>query len=264
MLRTRALSAILLLIPVAVLLWLGGIPWLVAIVLVGVVGVNELFVSLRRSGQRPLVAVGMLSASSMPIAAYTDPTMALLAPLVTLTIMLSLVIVLVRRDVRHTLGDWAVSVAAALYVAMLLAHFVALRQRDFGLQWILLAFVCTWVCDSAAYLVGKAIGRRPFAPRISPHKTWEGTLGGVATAALAGLLAVPLVGLAIAASLVLGCAIAIIAVVGDLAESFLKRQLGIKDFSSLIPGHGGVLDRLDSLLFAVPFVYYVAVWLGRA
>jgi phosphatidate cytidylyltransferase len=268
--RTRTISAIALLIPVALFLWLGGVPWLLAIMLVALLGIQELFAALRQKGHHPLVLMQALAAVALPLAAFADKTLVLLLPVVSLIVVLSLCTLLIRRDLTGALGDWAVSVAGVLYIALLLAHFVALRQREHGLQWILLAFLCTWACDSAAYLVGRAIGRRPFSPVISPKKTWEGTVGGMVAATLTGLVAVPLlglpvllpvglpVGLRIVAALLLGLAISIAAVAGDLSESLLKRQLGIKDSGTLIPGHGGVLDRVDSLLFAVPLVFYWA------
>jgi phosphatidate cytidylyltransferase len=260
--RTRTISAIALLIPVVLLLWLGGLPWLVAIILVALAAVQELFSALRHKGHRPLILVQVLAAAALPVAAYADGTLALLAPVMTLLVLLSLSALLLRRNLEGALGDWAVSLAGSIYISLLLAHFVALRQRPDGLAWILLAFLCTWLCDSAAYLVGRAIGRRPFSPLISPKKTWEGTLGGVAAGALTGLVGVPLLGLAPIAGLLLGLGAAVAAVAGDLAESLIKRQLGIKDSGTLIPGHGGVLDRVDSLLFAVPLVFYAAALLS--
>ncbi len=262
MLRARSLSAIALLVPVAVLLWLGDIPWLAGIVIVAGLGVSELVTALRRDSQ-PLTIVGGFLAIALPCAAYLDASLAALLPVIVLAIMASLVLAMLRPIHDSALASWALSLAAMLYITLLLSFFVALRQRDQGLSWILLAFFCTWACDSAAYLVGGAIGKHAFAPLISPKKTWEGTVGGVVAGTLTGLLATPLLGLPPALGLLLGCAIAIVAVLGDLAESFIKRQLGIKDFGTLIPGHGGVLDRVDSLLFAAPLVYYVALCWGR-
>ena len=261
--RTRAISAVAIVIPLALLLWLGGIPWLAAIILVSLVAIRELFAAFRQNGYRPLLLVQVLLAIGLPTIAYFGHgALAWMVPLVALTIAVSLVAAMARPDLKGALADWAVSVAGALYVALLLSYFVALRQVDQGLLWILMAFLCTWACDSAAYLVGRSVGKRKFSPRISPNKTWEGTIGGVIGATLAGLLAVPLLGLPVPWALLLGAAVSVAAISGDLAESLIKRQLGIKDSGTLIPGHGGVLDRVDSLLFAVPLVYYVMVVFG--
>jgi phosphatidate cytidylyltransferase len=134
-----------------------------------------------------------------------------------------------------------------------------LRQLDDGLYWLMIALLCTWVCDTAAYAVGKLWGRHKFFPAVSPKKTWEGAVGGL----IGGLLAAVglgrwLVGLSVGWGLLLGLAIVGAATFGDLAESVIKRQVGVKDSGQLIPGHGGMLDRIDSLLFVVPVVYYFA------
>jgi phosphatidate cytidylyltransferase len=262
-LRTRAISALVLVVPVVALLYLGDLPWLAGVVLVALLGVFELVAALRSNNCRPLTAVGVFLAVGLPCAAYADATLSLMLPVIVGVLLASLVWSLLRPNLEGALADWALSLAGMLYVALLLSYFVALRQVDRGLQWILLAFLCTWACDSAAYLVGRAIGKHPFSPRISPKKTWEGTIGGVLAATLTGLLAMPLLDAPLALGLILGFAVALAAVAGDLAESFIKRQLSIKDSGTLIPGHGGVLDRVDSLLFALPLVYYVAIWWGR-
>lgn len=218
--------------------------------------------ALRQNGRRPLAVPALALCLALPGAAFLDRTLAALLPMIVLAIAASLVAAMLRTSLDGVLSDWAATMAGALYIALLISYFVALRERASGLQWLLMAFLCTWACDSFALLAGRAFGRRPFAPRISPRKTWEGTVGGLAAGTLAGLLAGPLLGLPWAAGLLLGALVAVAAVAGDLAESFIKRQLGIKDFSALIPGHGGVLDRIDSLLFTVPLVYYIAILFG--
>jgi phosphatidate cytidylyltransferase len=224
--------------------------------------VYELSAALRHNNHHPFPAVGMFLAVALPGAAYVDPSLMLLLPIIAVAVAGSLVIAMLRPSLDGALVDWALSLAGMLYVTLLLSYFVALRVHQ-GLSWMLIALICTWACDSFAYLVGKAIGRHPFAPRISPKKTWEGTIGGVVGATICGLLAVPLLNMPALAGLLLGCAIAVVAVAGDLAESFIKRQAAIKDSGSLIPGHGGALDRVDSLLFTVTLVYYVSIWWGR-
>jgi phosphatidate cytidylyltransferase len=120
-------------------------------------------------------------------------------------------------------------------------------------------FLVTWINDTAAYAVGKTLGRHPCCPYLSPHKTWEGTAGGW----FGGLVATTLLGYWLVVlpwvhGLALGALVATVAPFGDLAKSMVKRQMGVKDFSSLIPGHGGMFDRIDSLLFVAPVIYYYA------
>jgi phosphatidate cytidylyltransferase len=114
-----------------------------------------------------------------------------------------------------------------------------------------------WANDTGAYVAGKTIGQRPFASHVSPRKTWEGTIGGAATAVVAGALLAVALGASPLLGVLAGLVIAIAAVLGDLAESVLKRAAGAKDSGSLIPGHGGMLDRVDSLLFAAPAAWLV-------
>ena len=128
-----------------------------------------------------------------------------------------------------------------------------------GALWLVIVIGSTWLCDTTAYFVGSSFGRRKLMPRISPNKTWEGTVGGVAAACVGGSLAAPLLGVALPAALGLGMTIGIAAVLGDLAESLIKRGAHVKDASSLIPGHGGLLDRLDSMLFTGVAAYYYLI-----
>jgi phosphatidate cytidylyltransferase len=125
-----------------------------------------------------------------------------------------------------------------------------------GVAWVLLTLTVTWATDSGAYLVGRAVGRRPFWPRLSPKKTWEGTIAGLLAGALVGMVwsaGFQWSGLTGGA---LGACGALAAVVGDLTESGLKRQAGAKESGTLLPGHGGLLDRLDSLAFSTVVVFF--------
>jgi phosphatidate cytidylyltransferase len=167
--------------------------------------------------------------------------------------------------------------SGAIYIGWTLAHFILMRQihyplrpnplnvlrLDAGAAWIVLGLAVTFVSDTVAYIVGRSMGRHRMAPYISPKKSWEGSIGGLVGAVLAGILLVPLLGLPIslAAGALLGGIGSAAGQAGDLAESLLKRQVGVKDSGHLIPGHGGLLDRADSLLFTIPTLYYLVVWL---
>jgi phosphatidate cytidylyltransferase len=162
-----------------------------------------------------------------------------------------------------TLGfDPARTVGVIAYVVVFGAAIVALRYRDNGRDWVYLALFGTFAVDTTAYFVGRAIGRHRMAPAISPKKTWEGFAGGYAGGVAAVLLLNYFLGLRIGAgpALLIALTLPIAATLGDLFESWVKRRAGVKDASELIPGHGGVLDRLDSVLFTFPLVYVVARW----
>lgn len=157
-----------------------------------------------------------------------------------------------------------------LYVGFLLAHALMLREItgsdldgsvDLGRSWLLFAVLVTFATDTGAFLVGRTLGRHPMAPIISPNKTWEGSLGGFASAVAAALLLGMVFDLQIAPwqQALIGGVVGIVSQWGDLIESKLKRIADVKDAGSIIPGHGGLLDRLDSMLLALPAVYYLLV-----
>ncbi|HZI78900.1 MAG TPA: phosphatidate cytidylyltransferase [Vicinamibacterales bacterium] len=156
----------------------------------------------------------------------------------------------------HDIGRAAAAVAGAVYIGGPLGLLVAIHARS-GWKVTLLLLATVVVSDTAQYYAGRAFGRRPLAPVVSPKKTIEGAIGGLAAAALFMALAGSriLVGEALVPLAVLGLAMGAVGICGDLFESSLKRRAGLKDSSSLIPGHGGVLDRIDALLFATPMFY---------
>ena len=159
------------------------------------------------------------------------------------------------------LRDAAFALAGVAYVVLPFAALIALRLGDVGLQWTALAFLVTFATDTGAYAVGRAVGRRKLAPSISPGKTWEGAVGGLVGAAAAAVALVALldgIESLILPAIVLGLGVAVVAQAGDLLESKIKRMAGAKDSGRLIPGHGGLLDRLDSLLPVFPLVYYAS------
>ena len=152
-------------------------------------------------------------------------------------------------------------VLGPVYAGFLVAHAVALREVPElpGLEWLLFALLTTFATDTGAFFVGRAIGRHRMAPNISPGKTWEGAAGGFLAAVGAGAAVAAVADLPFWAALGTGAAVGIVGQVGDLLESRLKRAAGAKDAGSLLPGHGGVLDRLDSLVLTIPLVYYQAI-----
>ena len=264
MLRTRVLSSALLIPLVAVAAWAGG--WILAAVLFLVV-VRSAFEFLRLMGQagyRPsLTACSLVMAAFLVIARF--PGEHLTGLVLTAAVIGTLTAQLLRRPEGKPVQSWGLTLGAALWLGWLISHFVLLRDLSSpfgfgaGTRWLALVFLVTWVNDSAAYFVGKAIGRHPSSPYLSPKKTWEGTVGGWIGGVVATLLLGQwLVGLPWLHGLLLGVLVATVAPYGDLAKSMVKRQMGVKDFSDLIPGHGGMFDRIDSLLFVAPVVYYYA------
>jgi phosphatidate cytidylyltransferase len=163
---------------------------------------------------------------------------------------------------ENGLPRWLAMVSSVLYIGVLGSYLVLLRGLPDGEDWVFLAVLATWGVDTAAYFGGKALGRHKMAPRISPGKTWEGTAAALVAGPLIVLLLDAVLSLPIETfeALLLGLLLPPVAVVADLGESMIKRGAGVKDTSELIPGHGGFLDRMDSILFTVPLVYYFAIW----
>jgi phosphatidate cytidylyltransferase len=169
---------------------------------------------------------------------------------------------LVRFDSERMLADWLWVMGGIVYVGFLGSLIVLLRDYDNGRDWVFLALFSTFAVDTTAYFAGRAFGRRKLAPSISPKKTVEGFIGGYAGGFAAVLLLNYFLGLRVEAwqAVLLGALLPIAATIGDLVESGMKRSMHIKDASELIPGHGGVLDRMDSVLFTFALTYLFTQW----
>lgn len=149
------------------------------------------------------------------------------------------------------------------YVGLLLSYALRLRYLpDNGLIWTILLMLGTWGTDTGAYFAGRYFGKHHFFPRISPKKTWEGVVGGIILAIVAALLVLPFLGLPLWHALPLGLLMAAAGIMGDLVESLIKRASSVKDSGTIFPGHGGILDRIDSLIFVATALYFYAVWFG--
>ncbi len=200
----------------------------------------------------------ILGASILPVVFCQNA--ALLLPMLTAAFLIFSLLFLFRlpsiAEVHHRLG-WVV--LGLIYLPLPLGHLIFLRSLTDGRQWIFMTLMVIMACDSFAYFVGSQIGRRKLYPAVSPNKSVEGALGGLAGAVLAVMLVkyafLPVIGLV--DGVLIGILLGVVGQLGDLFESLLKRACGVKDSGHIIPGHGGILDRLDSLLFAFPVIFYV-------
>lgn len=247
-------------IPLLVLALFAAPPFvLVAVVAVAcALGLHEAFALLSAASVRPLRVAGYVAGAALFAAVVGGWPISPLAAAAALVFSAAL-----RRvaDYADAVRAAALTLLAAVYLGALggtMAGLRTLAPLDEGPWRVTLLLATVMVADSAAYFAGSAFGRRKLAPRISPAKTWEGAagavLGGIAAALVVRRLGLPR--LPLVDAVVLGAAVAAAGTAGDLFESLLKRWAGVKDSGRLFPGHGGMLDRLDSLLFAAPVLYY--------
>ena len=188
--------------------------------------------------------------------------------LLTLLVLLAMTVHLVayERGQDRAASDFALTVCGFVYLGWVGAYLLDVRSLAGGLWWLLLTLGSVWIADSAAFFIGSRFGRHKLSPRLSPKKSWEGYLAGVilGTLSTAGLAVLfhNLAGLEVTwwQGGLLGLVMSVLTTLGDLGESMLKRQAGVKDSSSIIPGHGGFLDRIDSWLWAAALGYFLISW----
>ncbi len=207
-----------------------------------------------------------LGGALLPLTMLFPERAGLLPALTLLIILFALLFLFSIRDIRTAAGEVALLFMGLLYVPILLGHLALLRGAAFGMQWVFLLMVIVMSGDTGAYYVGCNFGRRKLYRIVSPNKSVEGALGGLAGSIIGAFIArgtfFPHLTAfdALAIALLLG----ILGQLGDLFESYLKRSFGVKDSGAIFPGHGGVLDRLDSILFAAPAAFYYASYVfGR-
>lgn len=267
----RILTAIIL-IPAVVCLILWGPPYLltVAVIIITEVGVWEFFRLAENSGSGVLRIPGYAFASLFAASWASPRWFAFRELLGATTYIFPLVLLawalLSNRKLDGFLSSVASTLLGVLYVAVplsLLVWIICVREGT-GRHLVLFALILVWSGDTIAFFVGKAWGRRKLWTRISPGKTWEGSAASLVAAVLVGLLFIRFLGRNVnyVEAVILSVLINVAAQLGDLAESALKRSAGVKDSSQLVPGHGGVLDRIDALLFAAPVLWYYWLWKG--
>jgi phosphatidate cytidylyltransferase len=279
MLRQRVITALLLIpLPVAAI-WFGE-PWFTSLITIfGVLAAFEFYHLGSNAGFSPAIYLGLIFTLIFIISrnpdllsrleTNLDPALISLLMLAA-ALILTLIWIILRRPKGGAITSWVWSIAGILYAGWLLGYVVSLRGLADGRSWIFFILLATVASDTVAFFIGRAFGRHKLAPQISPNKTWEGAIAGVIGAVIFSLLFPPaelfsatnpfhIHGLSYGEAIILGVLVSIFGQTGDLAESLLKRKTGVKDSGSLLPGHGGILDRLDSIIFAGVVVYYFAV-----
>ena len=282
--RTRAISSVGVAVAGLLPAIFGGPVFALLMASLGVLGYREYMqLAARLDGRLSIPATGYAIVAAFAAGGILADQPGIAVAISAAAVGAPLVALLLRDDPAQRFVGWTLAAAGSLYLGLPIYAAVALRStrgtidtgwlRDLagvaslawsslprGLAWILVIVLCTWANDTTAYLVGRSWGRRPLLPRVSPKKTIEGSAGGLAGAAVAGGLGVAIFGLGLppAGGMTLGLTLGAVGQVGDLAESLLKREARVKDSGTLIPGHGGVLDRIDALLFALPVGWFLA------
>ena len=263
MLKQRIAVAAVGLPAIALLVWLPERPFSVIVALILGAAVFEMIRAL--APDEPLSLPLSAGVATALLVALTRADLGVSVwGFVAVTIAALAMILRPGSRLAASLGGWWVT--ACLYVGVFGAHLVLLRLEPEGQRWLLVLLAATFATDTGAYAVGRTLGTHPFMPRVSPSKTWEGAVGGLVFGTVAGIVAMVALDLELGevarlASFALLATLPVAAIAGDLLESALKRKMDVKDMSGLLPGHGGLLDRLDSMLVVGVCLYWMVRWL---
>ena len=269
-LTLRVASAVILVSLLVGALFAGGVVFLLFIIVVAVASQIEFYAALRNGGYRPMVLFGLLGGLGALIGTFVQGNDVFTEGPVAVPAALGLTVVATfawygsqEHPPHEPWRNGVVTVLGVAWIPALLAFVIPMNEasRSIRFQLIFVLLVMVAAFDVGSYFVGRAIGSRKLAPVVSPNKTVEGLIGGIVATVIVALLSAALVNAFDAGSaLALAAAVILVAPLGDLAESVIKRSLNLKDMGQMLPGHGGVLDRIDSYLFVLPVAYLVLRW----
>ena len=269
MLKQRIITAAIG-VPVIIFAVWFGTPWFaILIAAIALTGTFEFYQIVGSSENgHPFTYLGLLWALALILSPlslhYKDFNT--LPVIMSLGMLISLIWLLCRSSQEGTFRNWSWTIAGVIYVGWMLSYWLRLRSLDGGMHWVYLAILTIFANDTGAFFIGRAMGKHQLAPSISPTKTWEGAIGGLASAILGAIIIVLILNLFSSfifnywQVVALGFLVSLFAQLGDLVESLLKRNAGIKESGYLLPGHGGILDRFDSLIFVGPVIYYFVLF----
>lgn len=269
MFRTRLISGICLVLAVFLVISRSGVLLYAVVAAVSLIGMRELYQAMKtysdgahadRAPQVELLDLVGYAGGLLYYAALWFGVQEYGIPALVAALML-LLFVYVFTYPRYQAWQVMAAFFGIVYVAVMLSCIYLTRQLEGGFYHVWLIFLCSWGCDTCAYCVGVLFGKHKMAPVLSPKKSVEGAVGGVAGAVLLGMLYAYLTKGSVTGYAVICAAGALLSMVGDLAASAIKRQTNIKDYGKLIPGHGGILDRFDSVIFTAPVIYCLVAWI---
>ena len=258
MFKTRLISGILLVIAALLTIISGGYVLFFTLLCISLIGMQELYKAMGVHGEGTglLEIIGYLGAILYYVSLLLGfESYGLMTVLVSLILLMFVYVFTYPKYNAHQIMS---AFFGVVYVAVMLSFILLTRNLPDGKFIVWLIFLCSWGCDTCAYCVGMLIGKHKMAPVLSPKKSVEGCIGRVVGAGLLGVIyAAAIQGPMVEYAVICGIG-ALISMVGDLAASAIKRNQGIKDYGKLIPGHGGILDRFDSVIFTAPVIYYLA------
>ena len=264
-LKKRVLTGVITIPVLCLLIGYGPEPTLFVIVLIAVaLGLHEFYSLILPENKRHEKTMGIILGMALASVIYLGNVSLAYAPLGFSIIFLSLVYMLKSSNFTLAISKIALTLLGILYIGLLLSYVTLIDKTSPGKQWIFLLVSTVWAADIGGFFVGSLVGRHKLYPKVSPNKTFEG-LGGAVGGGVAAALVYRKVffpSLDVSDCVFLGFFLTLFGQMGDFTESMIKRSARVKDSSSLIPGHGGILDRLDSFLFAAPFLYYFICWTG--
>ena len=267
MLKYRVITGVVGVPLVILAIWFGDPwPWLTLLIAAAALaGTYEFYHMANFDRREPLLYLGLLFSLALVLSPhYRSPDF--LPIVITAAMLISLICLLCRPSREEAFRNWAWTIVGAIYVGWMLSYWLNLRGLEDGRSWVYLAILTTFANDTGAFFIGRARGKHKLAPAISAAKTWEGAIGGLMCAILGAIVIAAVLNLISPFTfrywqiILLGFLIGLLAQLGDLVESLLKRNMGVKESGNLLPGHGGILDRFDSLIFVGAVVYYYVIW----
>jgi len=241
----------------------GGIPFLILVLALALASINEFYNMMMKKGYFPAYWVGNLIAiffiifAHLALKRHWEPAQ---SAILTSAVAIAAISGIFLKREKDTIVDVAVTILGMIYIGWFFSYLIFIRSLTVHGGYLFFLIITIWANDIVAYLAGRYFGRHKLAPQISPNKTWEGAVAGFITCVLAAEIFSGIAMINGTHAIILGVLIGIVAQFSDLVESLIKRDAGVKDASNILPGHGGVLDRMDSFILTAPLMYYYVVW----
>jgi len=259
----RIITTIIAGIPVLICTFYGSVVFLILIIVLTMLSINEFYYMLenKRSNYSLGIIANAISVMLVSSSFFNETKLIWKSPfigIITFFLLAFYIWEVFKKKIYASKSDLLVMLRVITYIGITYSYLILLREckPSSGFHWMIYLITTIWLNDAIAYILGIKFGKHKLSPDISPNKSIEGSLAGLTAGIIWSLFLSKFIGISILHAIVLGCFISILAQIGDLSESLLKRKMQVKDSGSLLPGHGGVLDRMDSFILTVPVLYY--------